>query len=196
MKLENFKLSDCPVPILQDEWEFKMFLEMYIDFAPKNVVEIGSFYGGTLWHWIKYNELLKRIMSIDLSIPPSDNRYNEMNSSKKLWPCWIKNEISFNFFEGSSHDPSMINAVKSRINKEYGLCDMLFIDGDHLYNSVKKDWNNYRDLVRPGGWIVFHDSVGIPDVKQLVTEIKAENKYKTIEISSRPDGWGITIIII
>ena len=35
--------------------------------------------------------------------------------------------------------------------------DFLFIDGDHT--GVGRDYEMYRDLVRPGGLIAFHDIV-------------------------------------
>ncbi len=33
--------------------------------------------------------------------------------------------------------------------------DFLFIDGDHLYDGVKIDFELYKKLVRPGGLIAF-----------------------------------------
>jgi Methyltransferase domain len=47
----------------------------------------------------------------------------------------------------------------------------LFIDGDHRYEGVKADFENYASLVRIGGLIGFHDIVdgpvdevgGVPD---------------------------------
>ena len=37
--------------------------------------------------------------------------------------------------------------------------DFLFIDGDHSYEGVKRDFADYAPLVRPGGLIAFHDIV-------------------------------------
>ena len=34
---------------------------------------------------------------------------------------------------------------------------MLFIDGDHTKEGVKEDFESYSDLVKHGGWVVFHD---------------------------------------
>jgi len=34
---------------------------------------------------------------------------------------------------------------------------LLFIDGDHSYDGVRADFENYAPLVRPGGLIAFHD---------------------------------------
>jgi len=35
--------------------------------------------------------------------------------------------------------------------------DLIFIDGDHRYASVKKDFQNYRSLLSDRGVILFHD---------------------------------------
>jgi predicted O-methyltransferase YrrM len=38
-----------------------------------------------------------------------------------------------------------------------GKVDMVFIDGDHSYEPVKRDINDYRPLVKPGGLLCGHD---------------------------------------
>jgi predicted O-methyltransferase YrrM len=40
--------------------------------------------------------------------------------------------------------------------------DMLFIDGDHTYEGVKRDFELYRPLLKPGGIIAFHDVLDTP----------------------------------
>ena len=37
--------------------------------------------------------------------------------------------------------------------------DVAFIDGEHSYLGVKKDYDMYKEFVRPGGIMVFHDIV-------------------------------------
>jgi len=41
--------------------------------------------------------------------------------------------------------------------KEHGLADVLHIDGCHDMDVALRDWKNYSPLVRPGGYVVFHD---------------------------------------
>jgi cephalosporin hydroxylase len=41
--------------------------------------------------------------------------------------------------------------------------DLLFIDGDHSFEGVAADFNNYSPLVKNNGLILFHDIV--PDFK-------------------------------
>lgn len=72
-------------------------------------------------------------------------------------PYWsqlpLKPENDFRFFFGSSDQT--ISEVKKLIENQY--IDCVFIDGDHSEQGVWTDWNNYYDLVRPGGLIIFHD---------------------------------------
>ncbi|MCS7366302.1 MAG: class I SAM-dependent methyltransferase [archaeon YNP-WB-062] len=63
--------------------------------------------------------------------------------------------------------------------------DFLFIDGDHTYEGVKKDFEMYSPLVRGGGIIAFHDIVQHPpetgcEVSGFWNEIKLRYKYREI----------------
>ena len=37
--------------------------------------------------------------------------------------------------------------------------DLLFIDGDHAYEGVKRDWDSFQHLMNPFGLVVFHDTI-------------------------------------
>lgn len=39
----------------------------------------------------------------------------------------------------------------------HGICDFIWIDGNHDYSFVKSDTENALKLVKPGGWIGWHD---------------------------------------
>ena len=56
-----------------------------------------------------------------------------------------------------SHDPSTLEELKGVLGGRR--VDFLLIDGDHTYEGVKRDFEMYRSLVRPGGMIGFHDIV-------------------------------------
>jgi predicted O-methyltransferase YrrM len=48
--------------------------------------------------------------------------------------------------------------------------DLLFIDGDHSYQGVKTDWEAYKDFLKPGSIVVFHDYGWAEGVKRVVHE--------------------------
>lgn len=109
------------------------------------------------------------------------------------------------FFREDSHQSQTLKKVKEYLNGEK--IDFLFIDGDHTYEGVKKDFEMYAPLVREEGVIAFHDIVqdystrygintssctgGVPI---FWNEIK--NNYRRNEIIKNPDqdGCGIGVI--
>jgi predicted O-methyltransferase YrrM len=57
------------------------------------------------------------------------------------------------FFLGNSHNPGIFAAVKA-------FCpsfDLIFIDGDHRYVGVKRDFELYSRLLSERGAVLFHD---------------------------------------
>ncbi|MCA8941903.1 MAG: FkbM family methyltransferase [Planctomycetes bacterium] len=55
---------------------------------------------------------------------------------------------------GDSTDPAVAALVRERV----GTCDLLLIDADDSFESVRADWNAYSTLVRPGGIVAIVDS--------------------------------------
>jgi predicted O-methyltransferase YrrM len=86
--------------------------------------------------------------------------------------------------------------------------DLLFIDGDHSYNGVKKDFTDYSPLVRKGGWIAFHDIIpaGLKDegvqrggwtggVPEFWNEVKRTCEHFEIIENTQQDGSGIGVLV-
>jgi len=46
----------------------------------------------------------------------------------------------------------------------------LFIDGDHNYLGVKKDWIMYSPLLVDGSIVIFHDTGWAEGVKRVIHE--------------------------
>jgi hypothetical protein len=56
--------------------------------------------------------------------------------------------------------------------------DMIFIDGDHSYEGVRSDLDNYFPKMKPGGYILGHDidEPVYPGVTKAVHQFVKENK--------------------
>jgi hypothetical protein len=80
----------------------------------------------------------------------------------------------------------------SSIDKQY---DLIFIDGDHAYNSVKKDYEKAMSL-NPK-YVLFHDIQDkyCPGVVRLWNEIK-ENKDNYVEFKTEDDIMGLGLLIL
>jgi predicted O-methyltransferase YrrM len=59
--------------------------------------------------------------------------------------------------------------------------ELLLVDGDHTYEGAKADYERWREFVRPGAHLLFHDAVDTggygnhyPGVARVVAEITAD----------------------
>ena len=92
----------------------------------------------------------------------------------------------------NSHLPSTLEEVKEILGDRK--IDFLFIDGDHSLEGVTKDWEMYKDLVRPGGIVAFHDVLKLiqdegvngerVECQLLFNELS--KKYKSYLINAAP----------
>jgi len=120
-------------------------------------IEIGVKWGGTSKVWEECG--FKNGIGIDLE------------------PENFKADITINYqlVSGNSLDMVTFDKVKGILGDTK--VDFLFIDGAHNYNDCKSDFNTYKELVREGGIIAFHDilptDMGVRDVFKEI-----ENDYK------------------
>lgn len=63
--------------------------------------------------------------------------------------CRRQGATNVRFLKGFSHE------VAPQFSEPI---DFLFIDADHSYEAIKRDWNDWAQKVRPGGYIALHDS--------------------------------------
>lgn len=182
----SVNFADCPVPILQNEWEFGVLYNLYFNLHPKNIIEIGSFYGGTLWYWLR-DFYLSKLCVIDLPITKIDPRFKKMQECRNLWNVWLEGVEDFEGILADSRDEQTVNKAHKIFNDKDA--DMLFIDGDHTKQCVKADYENYSPLVRKNGLIVFHDILSEAGVREFWQEVKIGRKH--IEIMSE---FGIGIL--
>lgn len=106
-------------------------------FKPHNVLEIGTM-GSTFWIISKLSTGKK----VSVDIEPRDSIVHHFMHGE-----------DWRFFCGDSHTDEMFNNVRDFCPKY----DFIFIDGDHTYDGVKKDFEKYRNLLSPRGVIAFHD---------------------------------------
>jgi len=115
-----------------------------------NYMEIGTDRGGTMYYLSSLFSGKK--ISVDLPQAKFGNTdYNVCLRNQKL-----RNLIdNIHIISGDSHSIE----IKEKVDKilEGEKIDVLFIDGDHTYEGVKKDYEMYKDFVKDNGLILFHD---------------------------------------
>lgn len=171
--------------------EFTSLLRLLKTRKLKTVVEIGTAQGGTFYTWCKIATSDAFIISIDLPGGPFGGGYTLKDVKK--FKKYGKQKQKVYFLRKDSHRQD----TKDRLVKilDGRKIDFLFIDGDHRYRGVKKDFQLYSPLVKQNGLVVFHDILHHPKVpackvEKFWNEIKS--KYKYIELTDKTSdrGWG------
>ena len=65
---------------------------------------------------------------------------------------------------------------------EYGHADLIFIDGDHSHEGCWADWVAWKEHIKPGGIVVFHDYKGLYGPGVETTVIQAEKVARRIGV--------------
>jgi hypothetical protein len=153
-------------------------LQKYAGLAKIGVVEIGVLDGGTTSQMAKYCKV--PIYGIDPIIPDSMNK-RLIGSEEK-----IKKNMEF-YKQFKLYKDFSFNVVKSWQHP----FDFIFIDGDHNYQAVKQDFEQWLPLLANGGYMGFHDSApvtsisggfeGWPGPVKLMSEIKQRAGLEFIE---------------
>jgi hypothetical protein len=147
-----------------------------------NYLEIGFSHG--ICNTI-FNKFFK--FEVNVSI---DTFGPHINGDVLLANMRFKNLI---LFCGSSHESKMINKIK-----KFGNYDLIFIDASHEYNDVKKDFQNFSNMLNKDGIIIFHDiNLRNSGSKKYWQEIKKKfkkNKVKEIIFERYNFSFGYGII--
>ena len=155
------KIIDDRITQTQYLPEFMQLITEYLALNPKNVLEIGSYYGSSLHHWLYYCAKGAKVISIDLPIRQfcgdSDPRCEiQEKAIANEWKTWTKyKNAKLYLIQDMSQKVSTLKAVEDLLGGEQ--LDFVFIDGNHMYDAVKKDFEMYYPLVRKGGVIALHD---------------------------------------
>ena len=82
---------------------------------------------------------------------------------------------------GLTERVQLVVADSTTVPVDYDQYELIFIDGEHTYSCVRKDWLHVRHSVKPGGHIVFHDggasrrfATPALGVQRLITEIEEQ----------------------
>lgn len=152
----------------------------YARLATGIIIEIGVLEGYTTRILLENSSV--RVCGIDPIIPDSMNPalIGNIAAIQQLEQDYER----FVFFADYSH-----NVISQFSDEEAGY---IFVDGNHTYDAVKQDFNDYLPKVKIGGFIGLHDSCmnltgGAkfwPSPSQLCMELIAETEQRVDYIES------------
>lgn len=135
--------------------ELVPLIERVRECPPRVVVEIGTDKGGTLWLWCQLATLDAKIISIDL--PGSQIGYGYSEQDTEIFHRWTHGDQQLHCLRADSHSHETKGQLMRILDEDP--IDLLFIDGDHSYAGVSRDFQMYSPLVETNGLVVFHDIV-------------------------------------
>ncbi|HWR73344.1 MAG TPA: class I SAM-dependent methyltransferase [Nitrospirota bacterium] len=186
--LEFGARKEFEVKTMQVRDEILALARTVAELQPRVVLEIGTAFGGTLFIWSQ--------LASDLVISCDITDKSAQRSFYRKFPRF-GSRCEVDLLTGDTHNAEFRKQVIARLKGRQ--VDFLFIDGDHTDTGVTADYRDYRDLVRPGGIIAFHDIVE----KQSLPQNQVYHLWKNLrdqpgtkEFIKDPDqsGFGIGII--
>lgn len=172
-----------------EQWpgEIQPFAHWLAKREPKNVLEIGVRKGGTASLWCCIASGL--VIGVDWDERDSLGFPHTIQLSSAM----MDDYKNYRFVFGDSHKEVTRDTIQGLVSE----VDFLFIDGDHSYEGVKKDFEMYSHLVKPGGLIGFHDIVDTELIRRAghgVHTFWRELQGKKTEFCVNGDWGGIGIL--
>ena len=195
-KTKNISLKTSQTMLGADDPQFKriqhnyhhivLYIKDYIMKEKcKNYLEIGTHYGHSISNMLQ-SKYQSKYMGIDIFKRWGDSKITNM---EKLANDNVKKFNIHNYecklVKANSQVLESVNIVKSYFPE--GI-DLLFIDGDHSYNGIINDFNNYFPLVNKGGYIIFDDYLPYKNgskerqAPKAIKKIVSNNKNKILDI--------------
>ncbi len=196
-KIPLYLFHKVRIDILQNRFEISEFLKLIDTIKPKVILEIGTAMGGTLYVLSRFSSSNSLLISVDLPIVKVGDIILPANPS--FYKSFVQKNQKVVLIKGNSHDFSTFHKIENILKNRK--IDLLFIDGDHTYEGVKKDFEMYKSLVKPGGLICLHDIVpgsysDVGDVPNFWNRIREKYDSREIVQDWSQGGFGIGIIFI
>lgn len=171
-QLFNHLRDNYHTPIQASE-EFWDLVNLVQSRGYKRILEIGVEKAGTIVFWDKIVGSEGKVVGADESLARIELEINPQSD--------------FQLIEGDSHAPETVARIKDALPE----VDFLFIDGDHSYEGVKADFDNFSPLVTSGGMVAFHDihDAGVGD---FWCELEAN--HNTTKFHQGSGGIGIGVV--
>ncbi len=143
-------LNDPEIPLLA----------RYAAQAPESIAEIGCAFGASSIVFLCHCSANVTVYSMDPFVVDSMAPFQ---ATKKKCEENVKTALRFVGQEQKYQQWSLIQDYSYHRSADWTQpLDVLFIDGDHRYEAVKRDFDEWLPHVRKGGFILFHDSRKVP----------------------------------
>lgn len=195
--LVDFVVGNSPFRAWQVPDELAILGEILQERHPQDALEIGTARGGTLFFLTRLASPQATIATVDLPGGKFGGGYNDIRAW--CYQFFARQSQQLHLLRGNSHSSEMFALVQATFKGRQ--LDYLFIDGDHAYGGVSRDFEMYGPLVKRGGLIAFHDIVEGPServggVPAFWQGVRVRFRYREIIKDARQGGYGIGVLYV
>ncbi|MHB1086940.1 MAG: class I SAM-dependent methyltransferase [Minisyncoccota bacterium] len=148
------------LPVLLDSSEVP-FLQKYGGCADRTIVEIGAAYGGSSLNFLLSKKPGAELFSIDPFVVDSMGPFQ---ATRNLCETYVKKALTDCAVPHRAHEWHLIQKYSYDAVHDWNrTIDVLFIDGDHRFDAVMKDVEDWLPHLAIGGHMLFHDSCRVPN---------------------------------
>jgi len=147
---------------------------------PSNVIEIGCYNGASsicIAQALRDNNSGGHLHCVEL------DEHNIRVTREHLKEAGLTDLVTV--YHANSHDES--------VARRFPRCEFIFVDGDHTYEGARKDFEIYSKKLTSRGIMLYHDTVKIMALRQLMQEIDQAGEFDVFAVSTS-DGDGITLL--
>jgi len=191
----EFRHWDLKIVPSQIRSEITGLLQRMAAQPPHTLLEIGTSIGGTFFLFTRVAAPDALLISLDLPFVRPGLGITPWRDD--LYRSFARERQRIEILRDSSQQPATVERVKRLLGGRS--LDFLFIDGDHSYAGVKRDFELYSPLVGPGGLIGFHDIAPCPPerrcgVPEFWQEIKRGRVFTEFVADWKQGAFGIGIL--
>jgi predicted O-methyltransferase YrrM len=165
----------------------------------KRYVEVGTRDRGNI-------AVVAQIMGSNPIIVDVD--YDRLPANEVAIQKEFEGKAKYTFIHGDSVAPATVARVSKAIGKQRA--DVIFCDSSHMYEHTLAEFEHYFDLVRPGGFLMYHDAMwegsatdkgkhqalmAIDRFMPVYVVVGDEPVHRILSRSSKGDVWGCVAII-
>ena len=190
----EFAISEPEIAPNQKPAEILWLLRQLAEMRPEVVLEIGTDRGGTLFLWSRVASPDALLLTVDLR--KMVGRLGPLSPFALVRTSFEREQQRIALVDGvdSQREETLDRLRRLLAGRPV---DFLFLDGDHRYDSVRRDFELYAPLVRPGGIVAFHDVSPrtTPDTEGTAafwSELKDGHVTEEL-VDDGPPGYGIGV---
>ncbi|MDZ4779442.1 MAG: class I SAM-dependent methyltransferase [Planctomycetia bacterium] len=163
----GFDFKEDGLFLQQDPEEYAAFVTYMVNNVPPASLslDIGTAAGGQ-------TKFLRDYFSAGRTIVVDDGQHADFAQWRRIKPL-VNSEIVLEII-GDSHAPS----TREKLMPYRGQVDVAFVDGDHSYRGLRKDIFLTKELLKPGGYMILHDTTTVRGLRRVFEELLDSSDFE------------------